>query len=200
MLRKKLITKSILASTLVLLFSEPLNAEVKKGPYLIYDGINTEMRVLWQLDSSQSCTINWGEDTSYATGTAGTGETGDGTYEHQHIYTITGLTPSTQYFYQVNCNIDSVGSGSFYSAPLDNADNVKLMIYGDTRGNPVVHDSVNYQMINTYTSDPGYQTITLHVGDWVGEGYLEADWANEWFNSYYTSTHEFQVNMPINAR
>ena len=198
MLRKKWLTKNILANALVLLFFGPLNAAVQKGPYLIYDGINTEMRVLWQLDSSQSCTVDWGVDTSYATGSAATSENGAATYEHQHKYTFTGLTPGTQYFYQVNCDSDEVRNGSFRTAPLDDADNVKFIVYGDTRTYPADHDAVSYQMINTYTNDPEYQTITLHVGDWVCND-LEADWANEFFDPYYTNINEFQANMPLNG-
>ena len=175
------------------------SSTVQKGPYLIYDGVNTEMRVLWQLDSSRSCTIDWGEDASYAKGSAGTSENGNGTYNHQHIYTITGLTPGTHYFYKVTCDSNYIGRGSFHSAPSDDADNVKFMVYGDTRSYPADHDSVNYQMINTYTTDPEYQTITLHVGDWVNNGDLEADWDNQFFDSYYTNTNKFQANMPING-
>ncbi|WP_415407800.1 PKD domain-containing protein [Sulfurovum sp. CS9] len=182
----------------VIVTATPSSA-VQKGPYLIYDGANTEMRVLWQLDSSRSCTIDWGEDASYAKGTAGTSENGDGTYDHRHIYTITGLTPGIHYFYKVTCDSNYIGRGSFHSAPSDDADNVKFMVYGDTRSYPADHNSVNYQMINTYTTNPEYQTITLHVGDWVNNGDLEADWANQFFDSYYTNTNEFQANMPING-
>ena len=197
MLNKKQMTKNIVVSLLLSFGS--LHAEVQKGPYLIYDGINTGMTVLWQLDSSQSCTIDWGVDTFYTTGSAATGESGSGTDEHQHKYTITGLTPGTKYFYQANCDIDSVGNGSFHTAPLDNADNVKFLVYGDTRSYPADHDAVSQEMINAYASDPEYQTITLHVGDWVNNGDVEADWADQFFDSYYTNTNEFQANMPING-
>ena len=39
--------------------------EVLKGPYLIYPGTNTEMTVLWQLDITRSCILEWGPDTTY---------------------------------------------------------------------------------------------------------------------------------------
>jgi len=56
MLSKNRIAKIIVVSILLSLGS--LHAGVQKGPYLIYDGVNTEMKVLWQLDSTQSCTID----------------------------------------------------------------------------------------------------------------------------------------------
>ena len=197
MLKKELVTINVLASALLLVFHAPVSAAVQKGPYLIYNGVNTEMTVLWQLDSTQHCTINWGE-TSYSDSTE-TGEDENSVFEHQHIHTITGLTPNTKYFYQAVCESDYVGSGSFRTAPLDNADSVKLMVYGDTRSYPAIHDSVNTQMINTYTSDQEYQTITLHVGDWIFNGDLEDDWTNEFFDPYYTNTRDFQANVPING-
>lgn len=118
MLRENRITINVLVSALLLVFFGTANAAVQKGTYLIFDGVNTAMTVLWQLDSSQSCTINWGEDILYSMGTADTVENGSGIYDHQHIYTITGLNPGTKYFYQVSCNLDNGGNGTFYTAPL----------------------------------------------------------------------------------
>ncbi len=162
----------------------------RKGPYLMYEGVNTEMTVLWQLDNSTTCTIEWGLSESYGN-TAVTTEVGD----HQHIYTITGLFPGTKYYYQVG----GVGSGSFTAAPADGATSVKFMAYGDTRTNAGDHDAVNAQMINTYTTiDEGFQTVCLHVGDWVYSD-AEYDWATEFFDPARTNTHTFQANMPING-
>ena len=196
MLRKKMMIISLLASAFVLVHFVAANAAVEKGPYLIYDGVNTEMTVLWQLDNLQSCTIKWGENTSYLKGTGLTVEYGS---DHQHIYKITNLSPSTKYFYQVICNLDNVGIGSFHTAPLDNADSVKFMVYGDTRSYPVDHDAVNKQMITTYSNDHDYQTLTIHVGDWVGNGDDEDNWTSQFFDPSYLNTHEFQANMPING-
>ncbi len=196
---EKRLPEYMLTGILLLGFSGLSNAAVQKGPYLIFDGLNTAMTVLWQLDSTQSCTIEWGEDTSYSTGSAGTTENGAGTDEHQHMYTITGLTPSVKYFYQANCSADAVGSGSFRAAPPDGADNVKFLAYGDTRSNPADHDFVNAEMIQTYALDPGYQTITLHVGDWVNDGDLESHWALQFFDASYANSNEFQANMPLNG-
>jgi hypothetical protein len=167
-----------------------LNAAVVKGPYLIYDGINTDMTVLWQLDCAQPCQINWGKDEACSDGTGNAAEYGS---DHQYKYTVTGLAPGTEYYYQVQ----GVGGGSFYTAPADTAENVKFFVYGDTRTYPAVQDSVNSRMIMAYTSDPGYQTITLHVGDWVEKGDSESDWTHQFFNPVFVNSRQFQANMPI---
>ena len=39
---------------------------MRKAPYLIYTGNVSEMQVLWQLDATDICTIDWGTDTLYS--------------------------------------------------------------------------------------------------------------------------------------
>jgi len=35
---------------------------IRKGPYMFYTGLNTEMKILWQVDVPQACTLEWGTD------------------------------------------------------------------------------------------------------------------------------------------
>ncbi|MHC4882911.1 MAG: fibronectin type III domain-containing protein [Planctomycetota bacterium] len=71
-------------------------AELEKGPYLIYPGVNTQMQVLWQLTSAPTCTIGWGTTLSYSDGSAQVNDYGN---DNQYSCTITGLTPGTKYYY-----------------------------------------------------------------------------------------------------
>jgi hypothetical protein len=66
-----------------------------KAPYLIYNGNQKEMQVLWQLYATDTCQIKWGIDTSYSLGSVQTYEYGS---NHQHTYTIKNLTPATKYY------------------------------------------------------------------------------------------------------
>jgi hypothetical protein len=167
-------------------------ATIKKGPYLIYPKINTQMTVLWQVDVTSTCNIAWGTDTSYSLGSTNTTEYGT---DHQHKYNITGLTPGTKYYYRVT--ISGVPkTGSFYAAPPADANNVKFFMYGDTRTNGSWNNSVCARMISTYTADPCYQTMVLHAGDWV-EGDTEAFWTSQWYNYSYTSLMTAPANMPF---
>jgi hypothetical protein len=168
---------------------------LRKGPYLIYPGVNTEMTVLWQLDDTQSCTLEWGEDTVYGDGCVITTEYGN---DHQHSYTITNLEPGAKYHYLVTCGSGEY-EGSFHAAPPAGADSVKILVYGDTRTYPFDHDAVNAEMINTYTYDPDYQTLSLFVGNWVTCSENEDDWTSEFFNENALNTKEFQANVPING-
>jgi len=167
---------------------------VKKGPYLIYPGDNTQMMVLWQLDATQDCTLEWGTDTNYGNSVTSS-EYGS---DHQHQYTITSLVPGAKYYYQVAVD-GSYLTGSFLAAPAADAQNVKFLAYGDTRTNPDIHDAVNAQMIATYTADPAYQTFTMLTGDWVANGDNESHWTNQFFNRSWSNTMEMQANLPING-
>ncbi len=170
------------------------SAAVIKGPYLIYPGTNTEMMVLWQKDVTQGCAIEWGENTSYTDGSAAVPEYGS---DNQHKYTITSLTPGTKYYYRIDSN-DNL-TGSFYAAPANDANDVKLFAYGDTRNHADVQSQVTGRMITEYTEDPGYQTITLFDGDYVDRGRNETSWTSQWVNRSYSNLLDFKANMPING-
>ncbi|MCP5107777.1 MAG: metallophosphoesterase family protein [bacterium] len=168
-------------------------ANIEKGPYLIYPDNNTQMTVLYQLDASSSCTLEWGTNTTYSDGNVQTTEYGS---DHQHKYVIPNLTPGTKYYYRVNVS-GSYYTGTFWAAPATSAVDVKFLAYGDTRSYPADHDSVCAQMIDTYTNDPGYQTFTAHVGDWVNDGDQENDWTTEFFPRSRANLIGMQANLPI---
>jgi predicted phosphodiesterase len=165
---------------------------VSKGPYLIYPGINTQMTVLWQLPLTQNCTLAWGTDTTYSTGNTATTEYGT---DHQHRYTITGLTPGTKYYYKVTTPLIEL-AGSFRTAPATDAATVKFMVYGDTRTNADSHAVIASAVNSLYGSDSGYQTMMLLSGDWVNSD-DEINWTEEYFNRNYSSALQMQANIPI---
>ncbi len=178
-------------------------AGILKSPYLIYPGINTEMQVVWQNnDTGESNNISWGIDTTYSSGTATAAVFGPDTVNSQQTYTITGLTPNTTYYYQVTNPTTSTvyGSGSFITAPANNATSVRFLGMGDSRSQPFALDSIMAAMQNFY-SQPGnqdYQRLTIHNGDWVssdGESY----WTTQWFDPTKTDIVNFTANTPING-
>jgi hypothetical protein len=170
-------------------------AALKKGPYLIYPGDNTQMTVLWQLDTTGTCSIAWGTDTTYSTGSANVSEYGT---DYQYKYTITNLTPGTKYYYRVTVDM-AFATGSFKAAPPAAASNLKFLVYGDTRTYPAIHDTVCAAMVNTFEADPGYQTILLHDGDFVNAGLTESDWATQFFDPAMLNTREMLANIPLNG-
>jgi hypothetical protein len=165
----------------------------RKEPYLLYSGVNTEMKVLWQLIEQDTCLIQWGLDTLYTLGNFETYEYGD---DHQHTFTFPDLVPGTKYYYEVNISGD-VYRGSFRSAPDSNATDLKFFAYGDTRTYPSHHDAVGQAMINTFTADEEYQTFALGVGDFVSNGNLEIDWDSQFFDDSYTNIRKMLSSIPL---
>jgi hypothetical protein len=169
-----------------------VQANVRKGPYLIYPGNNTQMTVLWQLDAAAGCSIAWGVDTNYSTGSANTSEYGS---DHQHKYNITGLTPGVKYYYRVTIGSNNY-TGNFYAAPADDAASVKFLMYGDTRTHINSNNTVCGRMITAYTNDPACQTMVLHAGDWVSSD-SESTWTSEWYNYSYSYLATVTANTPF---
>jgi hypothetical protein len=189
------ITSSDVSFDLKLVTTTQLPAETRKAPYLIYTGDNTEMQVLWQLISTDTCTIEWGTDTLYTMGNTQTYEYGN---DHQHKYTITNLMPGSKYYYRVTVN-QEIHTGSFHSAPEAGVTDIKFIAYGDTRSYPVAHNNVAEAIVNTYNSDEDFQSIILAVGDLVNNGNSESDWDNQFFDPSYSNIQEMLATIPYQS-
>jgi hypothetical protein len=156
---------------------------LKKGPTLIFTGDNTRMRLFWQWSSNTAFQVDWGTGTDYSSGsmTVNAGDTTNLTY----IADIGGLTPATRYYYRILTG-SQCATGSFLSAPPANATAVKFFSYGDTRTNGDSHNTLAGLVNSTFAADPAFQTLNLHVGDWVSSD-SESAWTGEWFASTYTN-------------
>jgi len=152
------------------------------------------MQVLWQLTSSQTCTIGWGTDPNRADGSAQVDDYGS---DYQYSHTITGLASGTKHYYYVYAD-DAYQLGSFITAPDASATDVKFMAYGDTRTTPSSHNKVVGQVINTYTLDPDFQTLMIHVGDWVNAN-TEDSWTGQYFPTDQANLLQFKKEVPING-
>lgn len=164
---------------------------MRKQPYLIWPGDNTEMEVLWQLTGAATSTIEWGVDTTYALGSVPTAEYGA---DHQHAYTIGGLAPGQKYCYRVTAGGPPY-TGTFNAAPPSDATSLKFVAYGDTRSNPGTHDQVTQAIVSLYTSDPAYQTLAPVGGDLVSTGESETSWTNEFFSPSYPNIRRLVANV-----
>ncbi len=164
----------------------------RKAPYLTFSGDTAEMKVHWQLRSTRQCEISWGLDTLCSSGSALTGEYGT---DHQHSYTITGLTPAAKHHYRVVAGEDTL-SGSFRSPPSADADSLKFFAYGDTRTYPLDHDQVAAAMMAECQTDPEFQTLAVSVGDLVSNGDVEAYWDAELFDPDYPGIRSMLAQLP----
>ncbi|MEZ5195602.1 MAG: metallophosphoesterase [Bacteroidales bacterium] len=164
-----------------------------KQPYLIFEGVNTQMRVIWQLAETATCQISWGTDSTYSLGSANTEEYGD---DHQHGYTITGLTPGMKYHYKVVYD-DDIIQASFLTAPPEDAENIKFFVYGDTRSDFVNHNLNSQAMVEDYIADPDFQTLTLFTGDHVFYGADESSWTGDFFTNSAPFVRKRMAEVPF---
>jgi hypothetical protein len=185
--------KLCLFMSVCMLLAGGLSAAIKKGPYMIYANNASAMTVLWQTDAAQTCTLQWGTDTSYSGGSVSSTEINT---SHQHKKTISGLAANTMYYYKVIIGSSSY-TGSFRSAPASSATSVKFLVYGDTRSNDDLHDKVASRMVSTLTSDSGYQTLALHVGDFCEDGESESLWTSDFFPRSRASILSLQSKVAI---
>ena len=169
-----------------------------KGPYLIYEDVNTDMTVLWQTKATKDCTLRWYDDAN-CTNQIGFEETDENnTTYHQHEHTITGLTRGQLYYYRVTIENDAEAEpfypGSFRAAPLATATSVKFMVSGDCQGNHSEQDNLSAQINSVYTTDSFYRTFLLQTGDRVDED-SETDW-DRFFNHLDGNTQQILADLP----
>lgn len=172
------------------MYSATAAVNIVKGPYLLFEGSNTSMSILWQTSVTESNVIKWGTDTTYSMGQATVGTYGT---DNQHKYTITGLQPGTKYYYDVGGH-----AGSFRTAPASNATSVKFLSYGDSRSYPANQETVAAKTRAAYAADPAYQTLLLNSGDFVASD-TESYWTSHHFVSgtTYPQIHALQAEVPM---
>ena len=153
------------------------------------------MIVLWQLYETLPCYFSWGIDQDYSVRNAEAYEFGS---DHQYSYTLTGLTPSTKYYYRVVVGTDTI-DGHFRTAPGQGSNEVTFFAYGDTRTYPLSHDTVAGLMVQNYADDPEAQGIALLSGDLVSDGTVESKWDVQFFNPVYGNIQELLRTVAVVA-
>jgi len=167
-----------------------------KEPYLLYSGEKTEMLIVWQMDSTRSCRVEWGTDTTYTEGTATTDEYGN---DHLHKIIISGLNPDTKYFYRVSIDRMSSKKGSFKTGVPDSATDISFYAYGDTRTNPGTHNLVAEKIVEEVAQHPETQTFIISTGDFVANGDSERDWQEQFFDADYEYIRQMMSKLPYVA-
>lgn len=149
------------------------------------------MRIFWQWTSNATFQLQWGTTASYASGEVALAPID--TTNHLYRYDITGLTPGAKSYYRVAVGTQCASS-TFYAVPAETATSVKFLSYGDTRTNGSVHNGLADQIDALFIADPAFQTLNIHVGDWVSSD-SESAWSSEWFNPSYTSLRQQDASL-----
>ncbi len=189
----------ILAATLFSAGTATQAASFRKGPYLIYPKVNTQMTVLWQADTTTGkSAVEWGLTTAYGKSSGLLKERDSGKDGHLFSYTITGFKQDTLYHYRVA--VDSkTDTGSFRTGPAASAKGMSFYAYGDSRSNPEQHNKVCAAIVADMKKAPQRrQGLVLHTGDWVRKD-TEDQWQSDCFNRGQKSVLEMMRHMPLSG-
>ncbi len=141
----------------------------------------SSLTVTWRTDSVQASIVEYGLSDSYGHGATGApGEI--------HHVRLTGLLPSTRYWYRCGDGLTWSHGSSFVTGPADDR-RYSFAAYGDDRSNYDVRRSVGLSILNSGAE------FALHTGDLVSDGRVQAQW-DLWFESL-NELLSSKVVMPV---
>jgi len=151
-----------------------------KGPFLQH-ATQTSMVVSWQSENAAAGTVDYGGSTSL--GQQASTSLVDAFQEVE----LTGLTPSTVYYYQVTADGQTSSMASFVTAPQDEAP-FAFAVVGDTRTDGDEHQAVIDRLLATI----GAPDLVINTGDLVEDGGDYSQW-----DEFFTIEHELMAQSPL---
>jgi acid phosphatase type 7 len=142
-------------------------------PYLL-SPTSSSMTIRWRTSAETQGAVQYGTTTALGT------EVADPEPAERHSFTLTGLFPDTEYYYQAYADGGSVGDlYSFRTAP-DEAAPFSFSLVGDT----MYSGPEKLQIQERIREDS--PSFLIHVGDYAGElgGYQESLWREHFFEDY----------------
>lgn len=95
-----------------------------------------------------------------------------------HEVEATGLEPASAYTYTVRRGETVLGEGSFHTWPATD-DEIRFLIYGDTRTRPDEHHKIASAMAEALRPE---HRFVLHSGDLVADGRVWEQWKTQFFD------------------
>ncbi len=140
---------------------------VSMGPY-VQNATPTSMVIMWQT------TLPVGSHVAYWSDTQEMKFAANPQLKTQHETCLNDLEPNTRYTYLILSNTEEIFESIFKTAP-NTEQSFRFVVYGDSRSNPVVHETVVNAIIKNHPD------IVLHTGDLVGAGENQESWWPEFF-------------------
>ncbi|MBI2060461.1 MAG: metallophosphoesterase family protein [Nitrospirae bacterium] len=172
--------KLVGAATLTILFigSTAAQAAITKGPYLT-NLSPYSVTVNWESDAPTKGIVNYGTNVVFLDKQAD--ESASATNHH---VTVTGLDPSTFYYYKViSGSVESGGSSSYFTTSILSCQPFRFAVYGDTRGATQWDDpfTQHAKIIKMIDEKIGPDFI-IGTGDYVYVGGDNTQW-QYWFDT-----------------
>ncbi len=156
--------RSILFCLLLLLICKPLFAQVvDRYPY-IQQPTETSVLIAWNTATSAVGTVSWGSSPS-ALGNS----LSDTASTQKHAFTLAGLQPNTQYYYQVvtDAGYSSAVEHFWTAKPIDNK-SIKFLHYADCGYN----NTIQNQLAALMEQEPvDFAVVAGDVDQGIGDAY-----------------------------
>ena len=154
------------------------NAPLAKQPYVTWNGLipQTQVYISWETDQNQVSFVAYGTSPT----NLDSGSVSNSTLTGMHVMMLSGLTPDTQYYYQVGTASGQwfSGVGTFTTAPINGSNTpFNFTIISDTQQ---MWGTGHYSTIINAINGLNNQAFVVYAGD-VGEFCNDqADWNNYW--------------------
>jgi len=159
---------------------------VTRGPYLQV-GTPTSVRVRWRTDSATNSRVQFGTSAGSLTSTVD-----DATPTTEHEVELTGLAPSTQYYYSVGTDAATLASGTSYTfrtnPPVGTGQATRIWVLGDSG----TKDAVQAAVRDGYLSHAAgrYTDVWLMLGDNAYDNGTDAEYQAAVFDMYPTTLRQ----------
>lgn len=159
-------------------------------PYL-QDAEPTSISIMWETDSDNSTSVNYGTTAALGTTVAGTAVVGNGSSQI-HTVTLTGLIPGTRYFYKSITGTTESAIYEFNTPKLASDEgNTSIVAMSDMQqdlSHPtiffnVIHDGVLKYLTDSVPGDlPDNLQMVIVPGDLVDNGSIYSQWETTYFD------------------
>ncbi|MBW2523466.1 MAG: metallophosphoesterase [Deltaproteobacteria bacterium] len=136
------------------------------GPYLMHTTTDAAV-VMWQTETPCGAEVRYGANADALSETVSAAEPAT-----LHELELTGLSPGERVYYQAtSCNLEAEVL-DFYAAP-EPGSAIRFTVWGDSQSNPPQASATAAAMLQRRP------TLSLHVGDTVGDGSVDQQWIDE---------------------
>jgi len=157
-------------------------AWVAKGPY-VQNPTTDAISILWATDYPSQDTLEWGPDESLGNVIE------DSEPARSHEHRITGLQPTTMYYYRVNAE-GQTGEIKTFATATDTCSPFTFVLIGDTRSEHLTHQ------INTEKIIDIHPDFVLNTGDIVDSE--DDPWQNEiLWQVHFSVERELMDEVPL---
>jgi acid phosphatase type 7 len=179
-IHQTLVTSSDISFDLELMSTTVPTAVLTRGPYLQM-GTPTSMQFRWRTDVLADSKVSYGTSAGSLTSSVT-----NATSVQDHIITLTGLSPNTQYFYSIgSCSTTLQGTATnfFYTAPTVGTEKkTRIWATGDCGTGQTVQANVKNQFLSYLGSN--YLDLWLLLGDNAYGSGLDTEFRDYFFGVY----------------